>query len=358
MLQRLYMHKANKILGNVLNEIEAGLKVDVDTDYLADKFSMSATHLRRLFNSAFGQSIGTYIRSRKMAASVEDLLKTKLNVLDIACEYGLDYEQSYIRAFKREYGLTPGELRKLKSEESLKKMSPLCLFDPYKLTDNALLGHDTIKTTQKGIRGAYNFETWKDTGNIAMSLTDSSAEGMNGGGFKCKWNNSGDAIFRTGKNFDEHLKHSQIGCIEVDYGISFFSQGGSYIGVYGWTLEPLVEFYIIENGALSFTNYLNHKARVSIDSGTYKIYEFDRIKQPTIIGINNFKQYWSIRTNNRLSGIVTVSEHFKAWEKLGMPLGTIYEIAFAVEGIQSSGAAEIYRNVLSLDKKAIGKNCA
>jgi len=345
------MYKNDKLLENVLNEIETKLKADIDTEYLAKRFAISSTHLRLLFKSAFGQTIGSYIRSRKMAVSIEDLIGTNLNVLDVAYDYGLGYEQSYIRAFKREYGITPGEMRKSKSDKIIRKTSPLCLYDSNSLTNTDLQGIDTIKTAQSGIRGAYNFETWYDTGNIAMSLT-------NGGGFKCKWNNAGDAIFRTGKHFDELLTHSQIGNIEVDYGISYFSRGGSYMGVYGWTIDPLVEFYIVENGIINCFHYIDHKAIIKINEGSYKIYEFSKKKSPSIIGISDFKQYWSVRTNNRSSGTVNVSEHFNAWEKMGMRLGTIHEIASFVEGIQSSGAAEVYHNILLLDKKAIKKKSA
>jgi len=42
------------------------------------------------------------------------MLKTNLNVLDIAMIYGFEYEQSYIRSFKRKFGVTPGELRRMK----------------------------------------------------------------------------------------------------------------------------------------------------------------------------------------------------------------------------------------------------
>jgi|GEM_PF-2559950 len=345
------MYKNDKLLENVLNEIEAKLKADIDTEYLAKRFTVSSTHLRLLFKSAFGQSIGSYIRSRKMTVSIEDLLGTNLNILDIAYDYGLGYEQSYIRAFKREYGLTPGEIRKSKTHKIIRKTAPLCLYDPKRLTNTDFQGIDTIKTMQRGIRGAYNFETWYDTGNIAMSFT-------NGGGFKCKWNNTGDAIFRTGKHFDELLSHSQIGNIEVDYGISFFSRGGSYLGVYGWTIDPLVEFYIVENGLNKDFHWMDHKANININEGSYKIYEYCKKKSPSIMGISDFKQYWSIRTNNRSSGTVNVSEHFNVWEKLGMHLGKIHEIASFVEAIQSSGAAEVYRNILSLDKKAIKKKSA
>jgi hypothetical protein len=34
-----------------------------------------------------------------------NLLKTEINILDISHEHGFDYELSYIRAFKREFGM-------------------------------------------------------------------------------------------------------------------------------------------------------------------------------------------------------------------------------------------------------------
>ena len=99
-------------LEGVLIEIERNLKGYISDNELADKFSLSFGHLRRLFKFTFGQPLGTYIRSRKLSSSIDDLLYTDKNIVDIALEYGFDYEQSYIRAFKREFGITPGGLRK------------------------------------------------------------------------------------------------------------------------------------------------------------------------------------------------------------------------------------------------------
>ena len=112
------------LLENVLIEIEKGIKDGINTDILAEKFGLSEGHLRRLFKFAFKQTIARYIRSRKLAVSTEDILKTDFNIIDIALKYDFDYEQSYIRAFKREFGLTPGDLRK--SNRFVKIKPPLC----------------------------------------------------------------------------------------------------------------------------------------------------------------------------------------------------------------------------------------
>jgi AraC-like DNA-binding protein len=100
------------LLENVLIDIEKGIGEGVNLNTLAEKYGITVRHLHRLFKFAFKQSLGGYIRSRKLAASLDDLLKTDYRILDIALDYGFDYEQSYLATFKREFGITPGNFRK------------------------------------------------------------------------------------------------------------------------------------------------------------------------------------------------------------------------------------------------------
>jgi AraC-like DNA-binding protein len=106
------MLRLNDLFENVLIDVEKGLRAGINFDILAKRYSLSYRHLQRIFKSAFKQTLADYIRSRKLAASFNDLLKTDSKLFNIALEYGFDYEQTYIRAFKREYGITPGHLRK------------------------------------------------------------------------------------------------------------------------------------------------------------------------------------------------------------------------------------------------------
>jgi len=116
-----------ELLKNVLIEIEGHTNENINSYVLAQKFSLSQGHLRRLFSFAFKQSIGNYIRSRKLAASLDDLFKTNFNILNIALEYGYNYERTYIRAFRREFGITPGKLRK--SGQIVKAKPPIHLLE-------------------------------------------------------------------------------------------------------------------------------------------------------------------------------------------------------------------------------------
>jgi AraC family transcriptional regulator len=61
-----------------------------------------------------GCTVGQYIRRRRLTSSAHDLLHTRKRVIDIAVEYQFESQESYIRAFKAMFGVTPGGYRKSK----------------------------------------------------------------------------------------------------------------------------------------------------------------------------------------------------------------------------------------------------
>jgi len=145
------MLKPYDLLDNILLDIENCIKNNINASVLSKKYGFSEGHLRRLFSFAFKQSIAAYIRSRTLAASLNDILKTNTNILDIALEYGFEYEQSYIRAFKREFGITPGDLRK--TGKIIKIKPPLHLFDEKRVDDGVLFGPDFVMVPQFHVVG-------------------------------------------------------------------------------------------------------------------------------------------------------------------------------------------------------------
>jgi len=153
------------LLENVLINIEEGIREGISLNSLAEKHALSVRHLQRLFKFAFKQSIGCYLRSRKLAASLDDLLETASNILDIAILYDFAYEQSYINAFKREFGITPGNLRK--SRHIVKVKPPLHLFDEQKFSDGLLFGPDIVMVPQFHVIGKLHRIPYADSISLA-----------------------------------------------------------------------------------------------------------------------------------------------------------------------------------------------
>ena len=155
------MLKPYELLENVLSEIELGIRVGINVNDLAHTYSLSPDYLRKLFRFAFKQPISRYIRSRRLSSSLDELLKKDLSILDIALEYGFEFEQSFIESFKREFGTTPGDFRK--NGKILKVTPPIRLFDRNKLTDGALFGPEIVMVPQFHIIGKLHNIPWEDT---------------------------------------------------------------------------------------------------------------------------------------------------------------------------------------------------
>ena len=195
----------------------------------------------------------------------------------------------------------------------------------------------TLTENATGQIDGYNYELWKDNGNTRMTL-------MGGGKFSCEWSNINNALFRIGKKWDCTKTWQQLGSITVTYNVDYRPNGNSYMCVYGWTRSPLIEYYIVDSWGSWRPPGTQSRGTITVDGGTYDIYTSDRINQPSIDGTATFKQFWSVRTDKKTSGTISVDKHFQAWSSKGMELGKMYEAALTIEGYQSSGSATVNQN--------------
>ncbi|HEY3496209.1 MAG TPA: glycoside hydrolase family 11 protein [Polyangiaceae bacterium] len=187
-----------------------------------------------------------------------------------------------------------------------------------------------------GGEGNLAWEIWSNTGQGQLTHYDVPA-------FIATWNNSGGYLGRLGYEWggfgDEPVPHDQRGEITAQYvSKKTGSAGGySYVGMYGWTTNPCVEWYIVDD---SYNNMpinpgsTTNKGEVQIDGGTYIMYT-----RPTTgtggtrcSGTTNWMQYYSVRRTARTCGIISLSEHFRSWQSLGMDMtGELLEAKILVE---------------------------
>ena len=235
-------------------------------------------------------------------------------------------------------------------------------------TQNAKLTGSVDLPMKKGNEGIgklkgspYHYEIWVDKGG-AQGITLSWYGAKQGGGaaFKTSWTKPDCYLGRIGYFWGRGKEYPAYKNIYVDYNYTRSGRGTagghSYIGIYGWSRNPrasdpnerLIEYYIVDDwfGNQSLADTVPPGidtmggaiiGTITVDGAIYDIYKSLRVEKPSIEGTKTFTQIFSVRRNLRQCGTISVTEHFKKWEELGLKLGRLREAKFLIEAGNGTG---------------------
>lgn len=109
------------IISTLTDWIDNNLEKTLSIDEVAAKSGYSKWHLQRMFRSVTKQTLGGYIRERRLTLAAEALRLTQRPVFDIAMQYGYDSQQTFSRVFRRQFSQTPTAYRHTMRPAPLKR---------------------------------------------------------------------------------------------------------------------------------------------------------------------------------------------------------------------------------------------
>jgi hypothetical protein len=198
-------------------------------------------------------------------------------------------------------------------------------------------GGTTHSGDSQGSAAGLTWQLWMNGSNGTMTTYSTPA-------FSANWNNSGDFLARIGLSWGSGKAYTSLGTVSADFAETKSGGAGgySYIGIYGWSVNPCVEWYIVDDsyGNLPFNPGGSMVGTATIDGGTYNIIA----RSTTGTGgnrcgnVSSWNQIYSMRTSKRTCGTISITDHWNAWAKANQQLGAMLEASILIEAGGGSGS--------------------
>lgn len=110
------MRQWYKNVQDMVDEIDTCIRERKDENltlqHLARSLGYSESYISRRFAQIAGMRLRDYLRYRKLAFALKELRDTRRSILEIAVDFGFSSHESFTRAFRNAYGITPSQYRR------------------------------------------------------------------------------------------------------------------------------------------------------------------------------------------------------------------------------------------------------
>ena len=100
-----------KIIQDLIAWIDEHIDQPLNIDVVAKKSGYSKWYLQRMFRTVTHQTLGDYIRQRRLLLAAVELRTTERPIFDIAMDLGYVSQQTFSRVFRRQFDRTPSDYR-------------------------------------------------------------------------------------------------------------------------------------------------------------------------------------------------------------------------------------------------------
>jgi AraC-like DNA-binding protein len=107
-----------KVLRLIREEVDHAPESPPDLDDLARRYGYSARTLNEGFKKCFDSTLIAYCSEQRLNAAYEAILRSDLALKVLAGRLGYSHVNNFTAAFKKQFGVTPGSLRRAPTEPS------------------------------------------------------------------------------------------------------------------------------------------------------------------------------------------------------------------------------------------------
>ena len=105
--ENTYKQKSNQVIDYINSNLHRPLQLNV----IADRINMSQRQLLRIMSSILKEPLYSYITRQRMERAIQYMQTEQISQKELADLVGYDNPQSFSKAFKKQFGMSPSKYK-------------------------------------------------------------------------------------------------------------------------------------------------------------------------------------------------------------------------------------------------------